>query len=381
MTNSTANIKKLLPNPKSRDSTLAVIHEAYQIATQQASDLPQIASAFYNQLVNFKDMIPFEDKDFYFKFMAGVKTCYQERKQTYSVTNLIITINLVVCNIIKWLNTSPKVVRDSLSKENLLKEFDFDVRIISRRKALESELKKILKRAIENDYIMRNREYYSYSPEMSCTIRDRFGFLCILKDESEAEIKKIDILSKTVIDIFCEQNYDVREAFLNWINSADITDKVDDIDKVSCNLILNMTYSVTHYKDYIRKPKSNGYQSIQFTFNIDFDPKYTYTGVTFEAQFRTETMHKNAIEGTAAHSLHEKEFGKEFEGLDLENLINTIKIEDCSKVNITGFTGYFQEDFQSTDNLVDIHEITNEADFDGFNLPKKLSSRRIFVGM
>ena len=379
MPHSTTDINNLLPNPKSRDNTLVVIHEAYTLATQQESNLPQIASAFYNQLANFKDLIPSEDKDFYFKYMAGVKTCYLERKQTYSVTNLIIIINLVVCNIIKWLNTSPKVVKDSLSRENQLEKFDFDVRIISRRKALESELKKILKKAIENDYIMRNREYYSYSPEMSCTIRDRFGFLCILKD-SKDEIQNIDILTKTIIDIFCEQNYDIRESFTNWINSSN-NSEVDDIDKTFCNLILKMTFSVTHYKDYIRNPKSNGYQSIQFTFNIDFDPNHTYTGVTFEAQFRTEKMHKNAIEGTAAHNLHENEFGKEFDGLDLENLMNVIKVDDCSKVNITGFSGYFNEKFQSTDNLIDIHEITNEVDFDGFNLPKKLSSRRIFIGM
>ena len=191
MTGSTLNIKDLLPNPESRVQTLALIHEAYGIATRNEKDLPQIASSFYDELVKIKDSIPSTDKDFYFKYMAGVKTCYQERERTFEITNLITYINILVCYIICWLNTTPKVVLDSLSEESHIEEFNLDARIISRRKALESELKKILRKALKNDHIMRNREYYSYSPELSCTIRDRFGFLCILRPSLGTSIAPI----------------------------------------------------------------------------------------------------------------------------------------------------------------------------------------------
>jgi len=371
MPHSTTDINNLLPNPKNRDKTLALIHEAYRIATMQEKDLPQIASSFYYELVKIKDFIPSEDKDFYFKYMAGVKTCYQERERTFQVTNLITYINILVCYIICWLNTSPKVVLDSLSDDIQIKEFDFDARIISRRKALESELKKILRKALKNDHIMRNREFYSYSPEMSCTIRDRFGFLCILKDSND-EIKNIDILSKCIIDILCEQNFDIRDAFIKWLDTS-----ASDIDKDLFKYILNMTFSVNHFKDYIRNPKPNGYQTLQFTFNIDYDPKHTYNGITFEAQFRTEKMHKTAVEGTASHVNHKNEFGQEFEGLDIDSFMDIIKIDDCSKVNITGFSCYYTEGLQSTDNLIDHHEITQEDDSEGLYLPKVIFSRRI----
>ncbi|MBW2262519.1 MAG: hypothetical protein JRG91_11145, partial [Deltaproteobacteria bacterium] len=71
------------------------------------------------------------------------------------------------------------------------------------------------------------------------------------------------------------------------------------LDESSCYAALGALHgafrpSLLRFKDYIRHPKPNGYQSIHTTVNDDSD-------APFELQIRTSDMHERSLSGRAAH--------------------------------------------------------------------------------
>ncbi|WP_347939023.1 bifunctional (p)ppGpp synthetase/guanosine-3',5'-bis(diphosphate) 3'-pyrophosphohydrolase [Rickettsia oklahomensis] len=78
-------------------------------------------------------------------------------------------------------------------------------------------------------------------------------------------------------------------AFRIIVNSKDLCYNALDIVKNSPHLTLLYT------KDYINRPKSNGYQSLHNIMQL------LYSKRNFEIQIRSEEMHKDAELGRAAH--------------------------------------------------------------------------------
>lgn len=377
-TNTKAGNIVLLPNPKTRNQTLALIHESYQKALSKSYDILDIVGNFYNELLKQISNVPDTDKNFFYKFMAGVKNCLHERERTFKVTNLITTrLNLLTCYIIIWLNTTPKCVLASMSEGTFTPDFKFnyDVLVLFRRKALESELFKILKRALRNDHIMRNRKHYTDTTELSSSIRDRWGALLVVNNDlsRDDELKYIDCLSNCIINILCEQNLEVRSEFISWLEA-----NADEVDVFICKKLLNLSFSIGHFKDYARKPKGS-YETQQFTITVDHASEQ-YGGLQFEVQIRTKRMHKNAVESDsdASHTKHKQDFSApEFAGLDIDKLTKVIYVDDFNTISIPGFTGYVTEHVCSSDDILDLHEVTNEEDIDGIYLPKIICRRRV----
>lgn len=374
-----AETSDMLPNPKTRDDTIAIIHTAYQKAVCCSDDILEIVRNFYLFLKEYQDGVPSGDKSFYFKFMAGVDTCYHERSRTFNVTNLITYVNIIVSYIILWMNTNPKCIFDALPEGTFEPnfKFDLDVRIISRRKALESDLFKILKKSLKNDYLRRNSGKFAYSPELSSNIRDRFGFLCIIQNNLPEKLEKkyINALSSSIIDILCSQNLEIKENFVLWLESSPLVDEFELL--MIKKLLDSICFCITHWKDYVSSPKSNNYQTLQYTLVVEH-PSEKYGGLTIETQIRTQRMHKNAVSGTASHRNHKNDFDRpEFIGIDVDKLVKAISIDDFSKVSISGFSGYNDSCTYSSDDFVDIFEVTNDKDIDGIYLPKVLYQRRV----
>ena len=375
------NSGELLPNPETRDNTLAIIHTAYQKAIEKARDILAIVLCFYEFLKEAQSQVPSPDKSFYFKFMAGVGTCYQEREKTFNLSSLVTYIQIIILYIILWMNTNPRILFESLPAGTFEPDFKFnlDVRAISRRKALESDLFKILKKSLRNDHLRRNSGKFAYSSELSATIRDRLGILLIIQNELTPEMEKkyINALSSCIIDIFCSQNLDIKESFMQWLKDSPL---VDDFELVMIETLLrSLSFCISHYKDYVASPKPNGYETLQYTLGVEH-PSEKYGGFTIEVQIRTKRMHDNAVasDSKQAHTKHKNNFsGPEFVGLDIDKLVKVIYIDDFSKVNIVGFTGYEDERTYSSDNFVDIFEVTNDKDVDGIHLPKVLYQRRV----
>lgn len=368
----------MLPNPDTRNDTLSLIHEAYQKALSRSYDLLDIAQNFYQELLKEIPNVPDTDKNFFYNFMAGVKNCFKERERTFNVTNLITTrLNLLFCYIIIWINTAPKCIIASMPESTFAPDFKFvyDVLVLFRRKALESDLFKILKRALRTDHIMRNRTHYVATSELYSDIRDRFGALLVIQNQlsKEEELMYIDCLSNSIIDILCEQNLEIRCEFLSWLEA-----NADEVDLFICQKLLNLSFSISHFKDYVRSPKGK-YESQQFTITVDHGSEQ-FGGLSLEIQIRTKRMHDNAVKSDSdvSHLKHKKDFSApEFAGLDIDKLTKVISVDDFSKISIPGFTGYVTERIYASDNIVDPHEVTNENDIDGIYLPKILCRRRV----
>ena len=129
--------------------TLEFIHQKYQAALQQSSNILEIVKNLYEILKD--EEVAYEDSEAFDSFIDGLRGSYRFREKTFSITNVMTYITITIMYIIIWLNET----------NNL----HLDINWYSRRKSLESELTKILRKSSEN---------------ASINIRDRFGIRGVL---------------------------------------------------------------------------------------------------------------------------------------------------------------------------------------------------------
>lgn len=307
-------------------NTLDFIHEKYQLALWQSSNILEIVKNLYNILKN--EEVAEEDSESFDSFIDGLRGCYHSREKTFKITNLITYLTITIMYVILWLNETQNM--------------NLDIDWYSRRKALESDLTKILRKSAEND---------------SINIRDRFGIRGVLLNncsEEDAD-KYIHIIFDAISGIIAAKNRKMRKSFIEWVVS---NNGIDDIDKHIINSVLNIPFWTGFIKDFIREPKANNYKSLQFTLTI---PMYSETlpGCQMEIQLRSKKMHEEAEHGSASHKEYKKYSPNDS---DEENPINKVfVVDDFSKINIVGFTSYESK----------------EHDQDGIHFAKEFSDRRI----
>ena len=306
--------------------TLEFIHAKYQLALSNSSNILEIVKNLYNILKD--EEVTEEDAEAFDSFIDGLRGCYRFREKTFVITNIMTYITITIMYIILWLNET----------NNL----HLDINWYSRRKSLESELTKILRKSAEN---------------ASINIRDRFGIRGILFNnctDKEAD-NHIHLIFDALSGIIACKNRKLRKAFSVWINSSN---GINEIDKHIINYVLDIPFRIEFIKDFIREPKSNSYQSLQFTLTI---PMYSEVlpGCQMEVQLRSKKMHEEAEHGSASHTEYKKYLKN---GSDEEDPINSVfVVDDFSKLNITGFSSYE----------------SNEYDQDGIHFAKDFSDRRI----
>ena len=152
---------------KITDKTLEIIHREYNVAVNTATSMQEIPEIMHRHLKALKADIPENDSSVFFSFMDGLVNCYRERRMTFEITDFVTELNSVVMYIIRWLNEE--------------KHANIDINWYARRKALESDLTKILNKSLLDD-------------DVSVYIRDRFGIRGILlnKDVQKNNIEKIN---------------------------------------------------------------------------------------------------------------------------------------------------------------------------------------------
>ena len=322
--------------------TLEFLHQKYQTALQQSSNILEIVKNLYEILKD--EEVADEDSKAFDSFIDGLRSCYLFREQTFVITNVMTYITITIMYVILWLN-----------------EFNcihLDINWYSRRKSIESELAKILRKSSEN---------------ASVNIRDRFGIRGVLQNDcSEANADKyIHIIFDAISGILASKNRKIRKDFLNWVNSSN---GIIEIDKYIINYVLNIPFRIEFIKDYIKSPKGS-YQSLQFTLTIQMYSKIL-PGCQLEIQLRSLKMHEEAEHGDAAHWKYKKylqepenvedvEDVEDAENLQKENKEDPINkvfvVDDFSKIKIVGFTSYNSK----------------EDDRDGIHFAKEFLDRRI----
>lgn len=261
---------------------------------------------------------PEEDTEEFDVFLRNIESSIRIRERTFQMTNMVSDIVFTMLYIIVWANQ--------------YHELDIDIDILARRKALESELTKMLEKK---------------------DIHDRFGIRGIVlnhdSEDDSIEIAKLKRLSGYFNNILTKSNRKDVYSFQKWIEN---NSKIDNYTKERIFNLLKIPFRVHTVKDYIENPKDNGYQSLHFVLMVEMFSEFL-PGAEFEVQLRTLTMHQHSVNGESNHQVYKA-------SIDAD-LKKVFKIEDFSKVNIVGFTSYGSVD----------------DDIDGIHWAKQLVNRRI----
>lgn len=310
-------------------TTLDFIHQSYQEALAKSGNIIQIVENLYNILEEAE--VSEEDSKAYDAFIDGLRNCLRIRKMTSDVTDIVTYITVTIMHIIKWLN--------------ITKKLDIDINLHGRRKSLESDLTKLLRKSNQT---------------LSAKIRDRFGLRGTLLNESEEQaISHIYLIYESITGILAGKNRKMRKEFIDWVENSDY---VNPVNKQLIKDVLDIPFDVDGFKDYIKNMKPNHYQSLHFTLVIQ-PYSEVIPGSQLEIQLRTKKMDEEATCGSASHKTYKRYLDEEDEEcIQEENpLLKVFVVDDFSKLHITGFTSYNSK----------------EDDEDGIHFSKEFANRRI----
>lgn len=245
-------------------------------------DILSIVEHFESVLNSKKSELDGEDRLIFNCFLPSLRQTIRHRRLTMGSTSFIATFTDFIRYICIWLNTE--------------KSYNIDVKLVSRRKGLQSELKKILIKSLEN---VNNPELMLTPP----VIRDRFGLRVILAEDNPELLLEI---VRIIISILTNPDSDYYIDFTTWLKFVDGKFGGEEIPKDVLLNFLNYNLNLGSIKNYISSPKDSTYQSWQCTLTVDATSP-NLCGFMFELQARTAAMHKNAEHGPAAHDEYKKE--------------------------------------------------------------------------
>lgn len=303
--------------------TLDLLHKGYQQALSKAENIMQLVECLYQQLKDAE--VPEEDSKAFDNFIDGLRGCREYRRMTFEITNTIIYINIVFMYIVCWVNNS--------------QDKDIDIKWFARRKALESDLTKILEKSCSDN------------PNASASIRDRFGMRGVIQNEQNS-VDLVYSVYEAIRGIIANQSRAMRRDFIEWVENQYSRNNISFLDKALIDAVLHIPFFIECEKDYIKNPKENGYQSLHFTMTITMYSK-VLPGTQLEVQLRDTQMDTDAEDGRASHVNYKNQIS--------ESIHNVFTVDDFSKVRSKDFTGY--------------NSIANDGD--GIHFEKTLSNRRI----
>lgn len=324
--------------------TLDLIHNCYQIALQNSKNIIEIIENLYELLADAE--VNSEDSKTFDIFIDGLRNCLRIRRMTSDITDIVTYITITIMHIIRWLNQTL--------------DLDIDINLHGRRKSLESDLTKLLRKSTKT---------------LSAKIRDRFGLRGIVVNESEEQaIKYIYLIYDSITGILAAKNRKTRKDFCDWVENSGY---VNPVNKTVIQQVLNIPFDIDGFKDYIKGVKENGYQSLHFTLTIQ-PYSDVIPGSQLEIQLRTMKMDNEAKFGSASHQKYKLYLNEDSTAYDEEEpdtieenvedfikddnpLLKVFVVDNFSELKITGFTSYESK----------------EDDDDGIHFCKEFADRRI----
>jgi len=152
----------------------------------------------------------------------------------------------------------------------------------------------------------------------------------ILKEEG-IPFTKIFGRAKKYYSIFRKINFKGRtiDQVYDLVAMRIVTGSIDDCYAILGVLHKRYTPIDGRVKDYIIRPKLNGYKSIHTAVTDD------HTGLTFEFQIRTQEMHEYAEYGVAAHWSYREKDKKDYQFLEPENIKWITELIDLGEEKLT----------------------------------------------
>lgn len=258
-------------------STKKLLHEKYREAVLSSNSGIQVLKTIIELLENSE--IADEDSEIIDSFIDGIRWTIGQREMSKDIEQMIVALKTTLHYISLWINPNLEV--------------DFT----HRTKKVKSTLEKVLSKSL--------------TPTESVMIHDNYGIRGIVESENETlAIQHIYDLFNAFFSIVARRNSKKKGDFINWLSVQSLA--VEERESIA--LVLDCPFGISFRKDFIKNPKPNGYQSLQFTLLI---PMYSQVlpGVQVEVQLRTSVMHFIATEGTAKHEYYKEELLKEVIGI------------------------------------------------------------------
>lgn len=314
------------------EETLSKIHNEYLNAVLNGKDILSILKNLYEGLS--KLTVPEDDRRQFGLFLHGVDGCIKYREKTNEYTSLVTALTTTFVYIIIFMNKR--------------KGKNWDANIVARRKALERDLTKVLRKAIES----------SNTCVSNTSIRDRFGARFVLLNDKEFDQESLysalHEISDSVQGILCKTDLQLRNEFLEFISEIK-----NPLIRPQIATILDLPFESDFFKDYVKNPKENGYQSIHFCLRVISYSAY-FSGAEIELQIRSQEMDENAATG----STHGHDYYVAETSADIKNIFH-IPFEMFQNISVCGFTSY----------------IPGVGDIDGIGSEKLVISRRVSASL
>ena len=248
-------------------------------------------------------------------YISSFPKSIKQREMTKTMTDVVDSLTNLIMHVGIWIT------------HEYCPDMHITMHVKSRRKDWEGEETKLLLKAVELVYTT-NDSVVSLQPP---TIRDLFGIKVILEQTTDTDV--LLRVMKIVVAILTNPSSKEYIAFYNWIKTTNKLYGGSPIPKERLLSLLDYDFSMSHEKNYIKTPKSNGYQSWQATFTVEASsPKAG--GSMFELQGRTSKMEEILEYGYGCCN-------NDLAHFDYKKELNELKQEIFSIKNYTGGLLYY----------------------------------------
>lgn len=205
-------------------------------------------------------------------YISSFPKSIKQREMTKTMTDVVDGLTNLIMHIGIWITHEYRP------------DLHITLYVISRRKDWEGEETKYLLKSVELVY---TTDTDSVSPIQPPIIRDLFGIRVILEQTDDTNV--LLQVMKIIVAILTNPSSKEYIGFYHWVRNTDKLYGGSPIPKERLLRFLEYDFSMSHEKNYINNPKSNGYQSWQATFTVEASsPKAG--GSMFELQGRTSLM-------------------------------------------------------------------------------------------
>ncbi len=222
-------------------------------------------------LENGTSMFQGKDAEILECYISSFPKSIKHRELTKTMTDVVDSLTNLLMHIGIWITHEYRP------------EYHITVCVLSRRKDWEGEETKALIKSVSTVYNNNENSISIQPPE----IRDLFGIRIILEQTTDTYI--LLQVMKIVVNILTNPSSTEFNLFYNWLRTTNKFYGGSPIPKERLLPFKKYDFSMSHEKNYITKPKANGYKSWQATFTIGpSSPKAC--GSMFELQGRTSQM-------------------------------------------------------------------------------------------